>query len=327
MDLEKIQKTYESQINLYDKFGENIVESISILLSEQKIKFLSIHHRVKSAESFFEKIDRKSYDNPLSQIEDICGIRIICYYVEDIGKIVSIIKKEFNVSESLDKESNLEFDRFGYRSHHIIASIKPAWAIVPNYKGMTELKCEIQIRTVLMHAWAEIEHSLAYKSESQTPEQFKRKIHRISAYLEDADEKFEELKKESEEYRKELKKEIGKQKLNPSLPLNVDSLQAFMDANFPRRKKDIESTSNLVDQMKTFKVTLQDLEKGWEIVKPNFSNIQRDFWAKKKYSRWAQVGIARIVLDLTNEGFIKRHKGSTRLKERQELKRKYNIGS
>lgn len=180
---------------LYESLGRNIVESIKILLTTSKIPILSIYYRVKSIESFLEKIDRKAYADPIEDIEDICGIRIICYYQKDIEKITDIIKTEFSIHESETKEDRLEQNQFGYRSHHLIACINKQWEITPNFRGLGDLKCELQIRTVLMHAWAEIEHSLSYKSEVQVPEKFRRKLSRISAKLEEADEQFEELKK------------------------------------------------------------------------------------------------------------------------------------
>ena len=55
----------------YESLGQNLVDSISILLKEKDIKFLSIYFRVKSSDSFFEKIERKEYKDPLNEIEDI----------------------------------------------------------------------------------------------------------------------------------------------------------------------------------------------------------------------------------------------------------------
>ena len=55
----------------YESLGQNLVDSISILLKEKDIKFLSIYFRIKSSDSFFEKIERKEYKDPLNEIEDI----------------------------------------------------------------------------------------------------------------------------------------------------------------------------------------------------------------------------------------------------------------
>lgn len=328
MEITEIRKEFEMKILQYDNLGRNIIESIKVLLKSAGVKVLSINYRIKEADSFMEKIERKSYENPLVDIEDICGIRIICYYQKDVKKITDILKKELTVFESQNKETALSYDQFGYRSHHVIASIGKDWEKTPNFRELENLKCEIQVRTVLMHAWAEIEHNLAYKNENQTPTQFRRKLHRISAKLEEADEQFEELKNESEQYQKTLIKEvkiIGKDH-NSSIELNLDSLQAFMDSNFPKRRKSVLHTGKLLDQMIQYDITLNDLSKSWELVKPHFSKIEKDFWTGEKFSSWVQVGIARVTLDLTIEKFRNRfiENGKYR-KEIESLIQKYLI--
>ena len=55
------------------------------------------------------------------------------------------------------------------------------WLVSPNYRGLGDIKIEIQVRTILMHAWAEIEHKLAYKNKAQIPESVTRNLALISA--------------------------------------------------------------------------------------------------------------------------------------------------
>lgn len=321
MKYEEIKKQYLTVKPNYETLGKNVVESINLLLKEAQIKVLSNTFRVKETESFLEKIDRKSYENPISETEDICGIRIICYYQKDIENITSLIKKEFKIHEFQNKEEKLEYNQFGYRSQHLIVSINPEWEKTPNFRQLSGLKCEIQIRTILMHAWAEIEHSLAYKNEIQTPQQFRRKLHRISAKLEEADEQFEELKKESTEYQKTLEKK----KLDfESIDLNLDSLQAYMDSNFPKRKKDIEATGKLLNQMVEYDISLQDLNEAWMKIKPKFRELEKEnFKNDHKHSKWMQVGIARFILDLYFERFRKRFTTRHLKNHREELYKKY----
>lgn len=100
----------------------------------------------------FTKITRKNYSDPFNGIEDICAIRIICYYASNIAKIEQIIKDELNVLESEDKADPLGLKEFAYRSVHNIVTIKDNWAATPNYRGLENLKDEIETRTILMHA-------------------------------------------------------------------------------------------------------------------------------------------------------------------------------
>jgi putative GTP pyrophosphokinase len=326
MELIEIKKEFQKNISLYDNLGKNVLESLRILLENENIKVLSIYYRIKETDSFMEKNERKSYDNPLIEIEDICGIRIICYYQKDITRIIEIIKNEFTIHESQNKETKLGFDQFGYRSHHIIASIKKEWEKTPNFRGLLNLKCEIQVRTILMHAWAEIEHSLAYKNEAQTPTQFRRKLHRISAKLEEADEQFEELKKESQEYQNSLiNKTKNKQPvIYESLELNIDSLQAFMDNNYPKRKRNLEQTGTLLNNMIEYDISLNDLKKSWDILSPKFKEFEKEYWANNTtISNWSQAGVVRISLDMTIERFRNRHKSISKKSEIEKYVKKY----
>lgn len=314
-----MRNKYESNLEKYDLLWKNIIESLKILFDEESIKVLSITHRIKSTDSFMWKIERKGYIDPLKEIEDICWIRVICYYKTDIKKIKKIIEKEFTTHESENKEDSLSHDQFWYRSQHMIASIKKEWLKIPHYHGLDNIKCEIQIRTSLMDAWAEIEHKLAYKNQDQAPKHLRRKLHRISAFLEVADEQFEEVKNESDKYQHELNKNIKNKsiKFDSSLELNIDTLQAFMHSYFPDRTKSLNDTWKLVNEMLRNNVTLEDLLRGWKLVKDKFPAIQKDLNPNLELN---QVWVARITLYLTNEVFY--NKINSRFKELKEV---YNI--
>lgn len=308
MDLNETGKKFSKIKNKYDKLGLNLVQALELLLKEQNIGCLSINHRVKDKTSFLEKIERKNYQEPFEQIEDICGIRIICYYQSDVKLISDLISKELDVIESQDKEEMLNSDQFGYRSTHFIVKINPNWLQAPNYRGLENLKAEIQVRTILMHAWAEIEHKLSYKSETQIPKQFKRKLFIMSAKLEEADEQFENLRNSILTYKEEVK-EIASGKTEEIIPsnleLNLDSLQAFLDLNFANRKKDINDTAGLVDSFLNYNISLYDLISSYEKVKPYLPQIEKEIFKEdgKTKRGWSQTGIAREIMDLTNENW------------------------
>ncbi len=315
----------------YEKLGANVSQALELLLKENNVSCLSVSYRVKASDSFMGKIERKSYQNPFDEIEDICGVRVICYYQSDVEKIRDVVKKEFDVIENDNKIDNLEFDQFGYRSMHFILKIKQEWLNTPNYRGLEDFKVELQIRTVLMHAWAEIEHKLAYKSESQIPKNFRRKLSRISAKLEESDEQFEELKNQIAQTQANLIESAKKSQTFSNVEeFNLDTLQAFLDFTFPGRSKEISITRSLFDEMKRRNVDLKDLIIGYEKSKHLLRNIEDDLIElifkdvlSKGDELWAQVGAARMVLDLTSKEYIKRdgdYVGSEIIKKyRQEL--------
>ncbi len=305
INLTEVSKTFSEMRDKYDKLGLNLVQALEMFLMEKKIPFLSINYRVKDKVSFIEKIERKKYEKPFEQIEDICGIRIICYYQSDINEIDKIILNELDILENQDKEDLLEADQFGYRSTHFIVKVKNKWLQAPNYRGLENLKAEIQVRTVLMHAWAEIEHKLSYKKDTDVPKQFKRKLYIVSAKLEEADGQFEELKNEITEYRKNIV--VSYSKDNKDIELNLDSLQTYLDITFPNRRKDIKDTSELVDQFKKEGITLRDFINYYEKTKKYLPEIESEVFGKLiVVSGWTQGGVVRWIMDISHKDFAKK---------------------
>ena len=129
--------------------------------------------RVKTISSILEKsqkkgIDLKDFENTM---EDIAGIRIICQFVEDIDKVVDIIKMRSDMRVKSEKDYINNRKKSGYRSYHLIVFYD-----VETLKGRKELQVEIQIRTLAMNFWATIEHSLQYKYKKNMPEHIKERL-------------------------------------------------------------------------------------------------------------------------------------------------------
>lgn len=81
----------------------------------------------------------------------------------------------------------MEPDRFGYCSVHYVVEMSQKRLNLYEHQAYEGLKCEIQIRSVLQHAWAEIEHDLGYKSEIAIPKRIRRNFSRLAGLLEIAD--------------------------------------------------------------------------------------------------------------------------------------------
>lgn len=319
INISNLSKNFQLVKDKYDKLGLNLVQAIELFLNGKDIKYLSVTFRVKEESSFIEKIERKKYKEPFLQTEDLCGLRIICFYQSDVEKIAAIISEELEVLHNQDKEELLQADQFGYRSTHLIVKIKENWLQDPNYRGLENLKAEIQIRTVLMHAWAEIEHKLAYKRKEHIPKHLVRKLHRISAKLEEADEHFEEIQNEALDYKENV---IGQTKSNQpvrlNFELNLDSLQAFLDVKLPNRDKDINSTRELLDEFLKYKISLNDVIKAFEKSEKYIRNMETENFLLHDIidpaEIWTQVGLIRNIMDLVNEDYFNSRFGSSDVK-------------
>jgi len=259
-DKEEIIQIYFSRYPRYLRLGENIKEALEIFFSEKKIETVSVSYRVKKLEQIFQKIDRKKYTKPFEQMMDICGVRVVCYFQKDIKRIEEIIKKEFEIIETKNKSDEASPHKFGYRSNHFVLKIKPDWEKTPNYLDLGKLKFELQIRTILMHAWAEIEHKLAYKRTEQIPKELRRKFFRISALLEEADEQFQEIDDKVNKKREEMISRLkNRQLVNKKINLDLDSLKILLDYYFPEKIKDNKNVRDFFDEISKSKITIKEL--------------------------------------------------------------------
>jgi putative GTP pyrophosphokinase len=164
------------------------------LLDGAGIRYHAIESRTKTVESFQEKISRpdKNYSDPLAQISDLVGIRVLLYYGDDIERVTNLIVPEFKVIEQhAGHDTNLmEADRFGYLSTHCILELNKTRAALAEWKAHRGKKFELQIRTMLQHSWAAISHSLQYKHETDVPTHLRRRLNRVAGLFELADAEF-----------------------------------------------------------------------------------------------------------------------------------------
>ena len=167
---------------------------IKSILNKSGIEYIDIIGRAKNITSFKDKISRKKYKN-LFDIKDLCGIRIICSFPKEVKETENILQKNFKISANKDQEINISPYKFWYRSHHFEVQLSDKQITKKNYKFLKHYIAEIQVRTVFMNAWAVMEHKINYKHEWNTSHETKRKLSRLSALLELADEQLEELSK------------------------------------------------------------------------------------------------------------------------------------
>jgi ppGpp synthetase/RelA/SpoT-type nucleotidyltranferase len=173
---EKILRDFKERKGILDSYLERIVSLIDILIKQNNLKVHQIIGRTKDLENLSKKIDRKQDKySSIDEITDIVGVRIITYLESDVNNLYDLITKEFTIDtqNSIDKRI-LADNQFGYRSLHVVVSLNSERCKLTEYKKFENLKCEIQIRSILQHAWAEIEHDLGYKSKSSIPQQYKR---------------------------------------------------------------------------------------------------------------------------------------------------------
>lgn len=208
-----IIEEYKANREVYIRLGESMNSLIDMLLHTSGIQIHTIQSRVKEEDSLADKIQLKNKYQKLSDITDIIGLRIITYYSSDTDRVEGVIKNEFKVDEknTIDKRKRDDPERFGYMSLHYVVSLNEKRSNLIEYNQFKDIKFEIQIRTILQHTWAEIEHDLGYKSKNSVPLHIRRKFASLSGTLELVDGAFIDIKKALIEYDEEVKNQVKQQ--------------------------------------------------------------------------------------------------------------------
>lgn len=206
-----ILSEYKKQKDLHEEFCKEVQGLLKTILKQNQINCHSIDSRVKEEDSLAAKVEKGgSKYSTLNDITDVSGIRVITYFSDDVDKVASIIQNEFEIDEanSVDKRIILDPDRFGYLSLHYVIKLNTLRTSLVEYHRFKDLKVEVQIRSILQHAWAEIEHDLGYKNKNSIPRVVKRDFSRLAGLLELADQEFVKIKEELVKYDEIVKAEI-----------------------------------------------------------------------------------------------------------------------
>jgi ppGpp synthetase/RelA/SpoT-type nucleotidyltranferase len=205
--LQQVIEEYGKRRPLYQDFAEVIRFILQEELHAKSIRVHSIEVRAKSIESFRRKISQvgetgpgePAPKDPLAEITDLAGVRVITFFPRTLVEVDRILHEQFEVIEIDDKSEMLkEGDKFGYHSVHYLAKLLPNRTELAEYGRFTDLVAEIQVRTILQHAWAEIEHDIQYKSVEAMPAAVRRRFVMLAGLLELADREFQAIHDEDQ---------------------------------------------------------------------------------------------------------------------------------
>ncbi|MGY6237079.1 GTP pyrophosphokinase (plasmid) [Burkholderia ambifaria] len=214
----------------HNRLTEVVVTLMKSLLASQKIDCLAVTGRTKDRQSALEKIVRKGYKDPSTQLTDLSGIRVIVFLESDVERVSKIIQESFNIDQKNSHNPDIQrlsVSENGYRSVHFVCDLGEPRAALPEFQGLSGLKFEFQVRTVLQHAWAELAHDRNYKFNSQLPRDLERQLFLYAGLLEIADKGFNELSQKIDKYVLDLQQNSEKNASHSSI--NSLSLVAFVD--------------------------------------------------------------------------------------------------
>ncbi|HMA60370.1 MAG TPA: hypothetical protein VKN64_08770 [Halanaerobiales bacterium] len=236
--VKKAVNWYKNNRERYKELANNVENIIKEMLIEKDIYYHSIASRAKQVDSFQRKAKREKYTEPLKEITDLAGIRIITLFEKDVYEISDLIKEVFIIDyeNSEDKADLLDADKMGYKSVHYIANVTKELVDAELYEQFKDLKFEIQIRSILQHAWAEIEHDRNYKLKGNLPKHLQRRFYALSGMLEMADREFNLLAEEVDEYKKKVKELTRNGEID--IEIKPTSLQKYLLSKFREEVND-----------------------------------------------------------------------------------------
>jgi putative GTP pyrophosphokinase len=224
---------YETDLKpLFERFTAKFKALLEELSASKGLAMLSVTSRVKEAGSLHDKIARKGYEQPLLQVKDFCGLRIVTYYEDEVTKIADFLSSEFVVNDehSGDKRSELGVGEFGYRTYNLVVCLGGQRSGLAEWSPFAGIPVEIQIRSSLQHVWAMSSHNLDYKNPKELPEAYRRKLFRLGALLELADEEFISIRDKALELAESYKATIARGDLSPEI--NYFSLKEYVLSRF-----------------------------------------------------------------------------------------------
>lgn len=303
---------YNEQHGLYRDFTKKLEGLLTELLKQNNIRVHSITARVKERSSLEGKISRSmgKYTH-LSDITDIVGIRIITYYSDEVDAIANIVEKEFRLDNdnSVDKRDLLDPDRFGYLSLHYVVGLPDKRTELAEYSRFKPLKAEVQIRSILQHTWAEIEHDMGYKSKHAIPKEIRRRFSRLAGLLELADLEFAKIRESVQQYENQVPQQIHDapaqveiDKTSLTSYINTSELVQSLDYQIVKIARseptpDEQFIGMMVDRLHYFELrTIEDVNAALEEHREMILSFARQIFAFREPPLMIGVGVCLLYL-------------------------------
>ena len=216
---EAILEEYREHLPQFEQVKNQVLSLLKEVFEEAGLIVASIEGRVKTEGSLAGKLELKgSKYASLQDITDIVGVRVITFYIDDVDKVASAVDRllEIDWENSVDKRKAHEIDSFGYMSLHYICRT----AGFP-------YRFEIQMRTVLQHAWANMNHDTGYKSGVEVPKEYLRNLSRLAGMLELVDEQFSQIRSDLTDYRRRVQALVASGNLD-EVQLDGDTFRSYL---------------------------------------------------------------------------------------------------
>lgn len=227
---ESILQQYRELKPVYEKMASDVTSRLKKCFADAGIIVAAIESRVKTEGSLAGKLELKGHKySDIYDITDILGLRVITFYIDDVDKVASAVERLFDIDweNSIDKRKAHETDSFGYLSLHYICRLKDCQPGADS-DNAGRIRFEIQMRTVLQHAWANMNHDTGYKSGVEIPRVYLRNLSRLAGMLELVDDEFSRIRTELADYRRKVQALVESGNLE-EVQLDGDSFRSYLE--------------------------------------------------------------------------------------------------
>ena len=309
-----VERRFRENEGAYKRLEEEAIFVLTDALDRARIKRHSISSRVKALPSLLDKAERKQLRDPLTEMNDIVGVRVVCLFLSDIDRIGQEIRSCFEVVVEDNKIEGEPASSFGYMSVHFVSRLKREYK-GPRYDRLLEIPFEIQVRTIAMDAWAATSHYLDYKTEVDVPQELQKDFYALSGLFYVADRHFEMFAKERERALTAVTQRLRAPNPQLDVDLNLDSLTTYMKSKFKDREhsENDKLISQLVQELwdggiVTLKQLDEMVDAGWDA----FLRYESDNppVVDGKEGVFLDVGVVRVLCSIASDRFRRVRKES-----------------
>ncbi|MCS5733587.1 GTP pyrophosphokinase [Herbiconiux daphne] len=307
MDVSETQNSARAYFEANETRFDRLTASLTLILTKvADTAGVKVHHisaRKKSLDSYLEKFDRKQHLARPTDVQDLVGGRVVTLFRSDLRRLEDKLGDVFVVVGTENKIEDADEDSFGYMSVHSVCRFNSSLS-GPHYDGLHDVEFEIQLRTILMDAWANVSHHIDYKGESSIPKELRKDFNALSALFYVADSSFERFYEASQNSKQAATDDLAALTAS-EIPLNADTLAAALKKFFPDRTPPDDSfVSGLMEDISAYTTieTVGALENVVDEYRGAAERFELENPPKVGHSempeRFAQVGMLRILLNI-----------------------------
>lgn len=212
-------------------------------LGDDGLNYHDIQHRVKEHASLAVKLSRRlpdgtpKYPGGMQDLDDVIGLRIILFLESDIGSAIGALGGAFDQLDHVDKAGEQRSrGEFGYSGQHLVLAV-PARRPPPGCDDFCGQRFEVQLRTILQHAWAEFEHDIRYKGGGDVPPEVNRAFTLASGLIELADREFDTINEVVTAQKARDERETLPVTAAPTLELTAGAVRGILEHELPQNPR------------------------------------------------------------------------------------------